>query len=103
MLEPSARDSYVALAKAIGDPTRLEMLLLIGSRPEYPCTALEEQLPISKSTISYHVKILGQVGLLKVRREGRYFFYELQRSVLDYYVPDLLPRLLAERAGHAAG
>jgi DNA-binding transcriptional ArsR family regulator len=59
---PSVRDSYVALAKVIGDPTRLEMLTLIGSCAEYPCTALEEQLPIGKSTISYHVRILGHVG-----------------------------------------
>lgn len=89
----SLRDSYVTFAKAIADPTRLEMLLLIGETGEYACTALEQRLPISKSTISYHVKILTQAGLVRVRREGRYFHYELQRDVLDYFAPGLLARL----------
>lgn len=93
---PSLRDSYVAFAKAIADPTRLDMLLLIGETGDYSCTALEQQLPVSKSTISYHVKILTQARLIKVRRQGRYFHYELQREVLDYFAPGLLPRLLAE-------
>lgn len=92
---PSLRDSYVAFAKAISDPTRLDMLLLIGATGEYPCTKLEQELPISKSTISYHVKVLTQAGLVKVRRQGRLFHYELQRDVLDYFAPDLLARLLA--------
>jgi DNA-binding transcriptional ArsR family regulator len=94
---PSLRDSYVAFGKAIADPTRLDMLVLIGETGEYPCTALERQLPISKSTISYHVKVLTQAGLVKVRREGRYFHYELQREVLDYFAPGLLARLSAIR------
>jgi DNA-binding transcriptional ArsR family regulator len=94
---PSLQDSYVAFGKAIADPTRLDMLVLIGETGEYPCTALERQLPISKSTISYHVKVLTQAGLIKVRREGRFFHYELQREVLDYFAPGLLARLLATR------
>lgn len=94
---PSLHDSYVAFGKAIADPTRLDMLVLIGETGEYPCTALEQQLPISKSTISYHVKVLTQAGLVKVRREGRFFHYELQREVLDYFAPGLLARLLAAR------
>lgn len=90
---PSLRDSYVAFAKAIADPTRLDMLLLIGATGEYPCTKLEQKLPISKSTISYHVKVLTRAGLIKVRRQGRFFHYELQRDVLDFFAPDLLARL----------
>ncbi|MCE0764592.1 metalloregulator ArsR/SmtB family transcription factor [Pseudonocardia kujensis] len=93
----SLLDSYVAFGKAIADPTRLDMLVLIGETGEFPCTALEQQLPISKSTISYHVKVLTQAGLVKVRREGRFFHYELQREVLDYFAPGLLARLLAAR------
>lgn len=96
---PSLRDSYVAFGKAIADPTRLDMLVLIGASGEYPCTKLEQALPISKSTISYHVKVLTHAGLIKVRRQGRFFHYELQRDVLDFYAPDLLARLLDTGAG----
>jgi ArsR family transcriptional regulator, arsenate/arsenite/antimonite-responsive transcriptional repressor len=96
VVQTSLRDAYVSFAKAIADPTRLEMLTLIGATGEYPCTALEERLPISKSTISYHIKILSQAGLVKVRREGRFFHYVLRREMLDFYMPELLPRLLSE-------
>lgn len=101
--ETSLRDAYVAFAKAIADPTRLEMLLLIGETGEYPCTSLQEHLALSKSTISYHVKALSQAGLVAVRREGRFFHYELRRDVLDYYMPELLPRLLAEKRAAEEG
>ena len=98
VVETSLADAYVDFAKAISDPTRVEILLLIGETGEYPCTALQEHLALSKSTISYHIKTLNQAGLVKVRRDGRNFFYKIRREVLDYYMPELLPRLLAERA-----
>jgi DNA-binding transcriptional ArsR family regulator len=97
VIEASLADAYVDFAKAVSDPTRLEILLLIGEVGEYPCTALQEHLALSKSTISYHIKTLSQVGLVRVRREGRNFFYEIRREVLDYYMPEMLPRLLGER------
>lgn len=93
---PTARDRYVQVMKALSDPTRLEMLQLIGGEPEYACTSLEKHLAVGKSTISYHVKILSHAGLVSVRREGRHFFYSLHREVLDYFAPGLLDRLAAE-------
>lgn len=84
---------YVELAKALADPTRMQILKLIGSADEYPCTELERRLPVSKSTISHHVKVLGRAGLVTVRREGKFFHYTLRREVLDEYVPGVLDRI----------
>jgi DNA-binding transcriptional ArsR family regulator len=92
----SLRESYTQVMKALADPTRLEMLRLIGSTSEYACTSLEEELDIGKSTISYHVKILSHAGLLSVRRQGRYFRYSINSDVLDFYVPNLIERLNAD-------
>ena len=89
----SVREFYVKLFKALADSTRLQMLELIAGAEEYACTTLETELPISKSTISYHVKILREAGLISVRREGKWFFYKANRDVLDYYLPGLLTRL----------
>jgi DNA-binding transcriptional ArsR family regulator len=89
----SLSESYTQVMKALGDPTRLEIIRLVGTAPEYPCTSLEEALDISKSTISYHVKILRHAGLLSVERQGRNFRYTLNREILDFYVPNLLERL----------
>ena len=92
----SMRDNYVQVLKALADPTRLDMVRLIDSLGEYPCTSLEHALPVGKSTISYHVKILSHAGLVSVRRQGRHFFYTLHRDVLEFYVPGLLERMAGE-------
>ncbi len=54
----------------------------IAAVDELPCAELEQTLPVSKPTISYHTKILQQAGLLSVRKEGRNYFYALRRDVL---------------------
>lgn len=95
-LNLSAKERYVTVMKALSDPTRLEMIRLIGASDEYACTSLERELPVSKSTISYHVKILSHASLVSVRREGKFFFYRVHRDVLDYYTPQLLHHLLTD-------
>lgn len=89
----SVKALYVKVMKALSDPTRLDMIRLIGSAAQYPCTSLEQELPVSKSTISYHVKILSEADLISVRRQGKHFFYALHADVLDYYTPSLIQRL----------
>jgi DNA-binding transcriptional ArsR family regulator len=80
-------DDVAAIFRVLGDPTRIEILRLLIGTEEVACTTLESVLPISKSTISYHVKALKSVGLIKVRKEGRYYHYTLQRDRLDAVLP----------------
>jgi len=54
---------------------------------------------VSKPTISYHIKILAQAGLVSVRKEGRYFFYRLERQTLRDLVDELWV-LVPERVEH---
>ena len=89
----SILENYVLIMKALGDATRLDMVCLISTLAEYPCTSLEHALPVAKSTISYHIRILSHAGLVSVRRQGRHFFYTLHRDVLEFYVPGMLERL----------
>jgi DNA-binding transcriptional ArsR family regulator len=76
--------------RALGDPTRIEIIRLLSEEVEVACTTLEQVLPISKSTISYHIKALRTVGLLTVRKDGRYYHYTLQRDRLDAILPSFL-------------
>jgi DNA-binding transcriptional ArsR family regulator len=85
---------HVQVMKALSDPTRLRILQSIASESEYACTALENQVPIGKSTISYHIKLLSGAGLITVRREGKFFFYSAELDVLAHYSPSLLRLLL---------
>jgi DNA-binding transcriptional ArsR family regulator len=75
--------------KALGDPIRWSILRQMAEVDELACGMLEETLPISKPTISYHIRVLVQVDLVSVRKEGRNFYYTLRRDVLRRLVDEL--------------
>lgn len=75
--------------KALGDPIRWSMIAQMASVDELACITLEDTLPVSKPTISYHAKILNHAGLITVRKEGRNHFYSLRRDVLHQVLDSL--------------
>jgi DNA-binding transcriptional ArsR family regulator len=75
--------------KALSDPIRWDIVLQMASVDELACVALEDTLPVSKPTISYHIKTLYQAGLINVRKSGRNYFYSLRREVLHRLLDDL--------------
>lgn len=93
LLRRPVADQYQDVFKALGDSTRIQMMAMVAGTDELACTTLEERLPVSKSTISYHVRILRAAGLITVRKDGRYYHYQARRDVLDYFVPGFLERL----------
>jgi DNA-binding transcriptional ArsR family regulator len=82
IVETSQESVAAEVFKALGDPVRWSIIKQIAAVDELPCADLEQTLPVSKPTISYHTKILQQAGLLSVRKEGRNYFYTLRREVL---------------------
>lgn len=60
-------------------------------------------LPVSKPTISYHVKILTQVGLVETSKKGRNYYYTLRREVLQEMVDQLQHLLPSVPALHVVG
>jgi len=82
-MRQSLGDDWVTdVLKALGDPARWSIVNQIAAVDELPCATLEETLPLSKPTISYHAKILQNAGLLKVRKQARNYFYSLRADVL---------------------
>jgi DNA-binding transcriptional ArsR family regulator len=82
VVEISQENLAAEVFKALGDPVRWSIIAQIAAVDELPCADLEQTLPVSKPTISYHTKILQQAGLLTVRKEGRNYFYALRRDAL---------------------
>jgi DNA-binding transcriptional ArsR family regulator len=80
---------------ALSDSTRMEMLELIVQRGEVGCAELYARFPLTKSTISYHAKVLHAAGLIETRREGKFFFYRLLLDRLEADLPGLVDRLRA--------
>jgi ArsR family transcriptional regulator len=87
---PLDEDQAVELAKvfkALGDPVRLRLLSMIASRTggEVCVCDLTPAFDLSQPTISHHLKLLRQAGLIDCERRGTWVYYWL--------VPDMTDRL----------
>jgi ArsR family transcriptional regulator, arsenate/arsenite/antimonite-responsive transcriptional repressor len=68
--------------KALSDPTRREILRLLG-RGEMTAGKLAERFDMTKPSMSHHFSVLKQAGLVTTRREGQQIFYSLNTTVLE--------------------
>ncbi len=80
------------IAKALADPRRMQVLEVIASEEECPCQRLREEFPISKATISHHIKELVGAGLVEAHKDGQFLHCEVRREVLEAYAAELLRR-----------
>lgn len=91
---PDRKDiSLPGVLYALGDPVRLEIVKRLAENRELTCAALE--VPIAKSTLSHHFRVLRESGILYCRREGTQHFNSLRREDLDALFPGLLDTVLA--------
>ena len=62
---------------ALGDPVRLRLLSLLASAPAGEVCACELVVPIGRSqpTVSHHLKVLTEAGLIVGERRGRWVWY----------------------------
>ena len=63
--------------KAMGDENRLEILSLLRSGERCACKLLED-LQISQSTLSHHMKLLCDAGVVASRKEGKWVHYSIE-------------------------
>ncbi len=74
--------------KALADPVRLRILEFVDSPVENVCAQngevcacdLEKHLGLTQPTISHHMKILVDAGLVKATKRGRWVYYDLNRK-----------------------
>lgn len=71
--------------KALGDPVRLRLLSLIASRAggEVCVCDLTPAFDLSQPTISHHLKLLRQAGLIDCERRGTWVYYWLLPEMTD--------------------
>jgi len=86
--EPNLKKA-VKIYKALGEPTRLSIVLLLSKHANLSCTEIGERLNVaSGSTLSHHLKQLADCGLIELsRKEGTFHYYRVRREVLERYVP----------------
>ena len=96
MTEPTgllSKGQFDRIAKALADPRRFALLEAIASDSEYPCQQLCRDFPVTKATISHHIKELVRAGLVSAERKGQFIDYRVRREVLAAYSAELLTRL----------
>jgi DNA-binding transcriptional ArsR family regulator len=75
-------NSMVRLFRALGDPTRLQVLRLLTERDWY-LTELATRVELSKPTMKHHLALLRAAGLVTVIEEGALTYYRLRRERLS--------------------
>ena len=74
--------SLVVLGRALSDLTRIRILGLLATRSMYG-QELAQALEVAPPTISHHMEPLVSAGLVKVRRENNYHYYELDSESIQ--------------------
>jgi len=67
---------------ALADPTRRQVLGLLGGQGELSATALGDRLPISRQAIVKHLAVLDEAGLVSGHRVGREIRYAVRPEAL---------------------
>jgi|GEM_PF-3386657 ArsR family transcriptional regulator len=82
MEEYSGKISIVDVFSALSDKTRINIAkeLLNGERA---CSEIFLKYKLSKSTFSHHAKVLAKSGIIKLRREGKFLYFSLNKEVLE--------------------
>jgi ArsR family transcriptional regulator len=87
MHEPLSKDQaerVSPLLKALADPVRLRLLSLVASHADgEACVCdLTEAFDLSQPTISHHLKVLHQIGLLDRSKRGVWVYYKIRSDAL---------------------
>jgi ArsR family transcriptional regulator len=70
------------LANAISHPARISILKILAKKGHCSCNEIVEELPLSQSTVSQHLKELKNCGLISVTVRGTSSIYTLNQIVL---------------------
>jgi ArsR family transcriptional regulator len=78
-LSAQAAADLASLFRVLGEPMRLQMLSAIAAQPNREVCACElsEPLGLSQPTVSHHLKILFEAGLLEKERRGTWIYYRI--------------------------
>ena len=72
------------ICKALGDTNRLKIIKLLTDGEQCACKLLED-FQITQPTLSHHMKILSETGLVSVRKEGKWTYYSISCSMFKEF------------------
>lgn len=93
-------ETLAPLAKALGHPARLRVLAALGARGECLCGEIVEVVGLAQSTVSQHLKVLREAGLVTGTVDGPRTCYCLSPAGIAH-AKDAFTSLFDDLHGHA--
>lgn len=93
--------TLVGVMAALSDPIRVGLVRVLADGRERGWGEL--RVPVAKSTLSHHLRVLRDAGLTRTRQEGTRCFVALRGRDLETRFPGLLEAVLAAAAGDNIG
>lgn len=69
--------------KALNDPIRRQILEILKKDGDLSAGEIAEHFSISKPSISHHLDLLKQAGLVDVVRDGQFLYYSINTTIVD--------------------
>lgn len=81
---------FEKISKALGDGSRMKILDFLSDKGgSGNCSDIQNVVDLAQPSISHHVKILIEAGLIEPEKEGRNHKYTINTVVLDQYISKL--------------
>jgi ArsR family transcriptional regulator len=84
------RSHVEKISKALADATRLRILEAISAKNKVNCGEIVSMAGVTPATVSHHLKILAQAGLIACRREGQFVYSQAVPETIEAYTRSLL-------------
>jgi ArsR family transcriptional regulator len=78
--------------RVLADPVRLQIVSLLAGAEEACVCELTPALGVSQPTVSHHLRVLSEAGLLGREQRGRWAYYRLRPEPLRLVAEALVPR-----------
>ncbi len=79
------RSRIERISKALADRTRLRIFEAISATKHMNCGEIVSMRGVTPATVSHHLKILSEAGLIACRREGQFVYSEAVPATIDAY------------------
>ncbi len=93
----------VEMFKALGDPTRLQIVRMLSEQGDMCVCHIVETLKLGQPAISHHMSVLKNSGLVNSRREGQWIHYSLNREAIKSGPCEFLNSVAAEKINSGKG
>jgi ArsR family transcriptional regulator, arsenate/arsenite/antimonite-responsive transcriptional repressor len=80
------RSQIEKISKALGDETRLRIFEAISRGKQMNCGEIVSMRGITPATVSHHLKILNEAGLIACRRDGQFVYSKAIPKTVEEYV-----------------